>query len=100
MNVAATIEKAVQRVGSQRKLAELLNIPEQNLSNLKKGRACSFQKHAEIAAVAGFEDDARRILIQGMAESLRDDVEHEAHAKAGLLAMLKAFPRETDESSN
>ncbi|TCP18257.1 cell division protein FtsJ [Simplicispira metamorpha] len=94
MNIVETIERAVEKVGSQRKLAELVGTPEQNLSGFKKGRPCSYQKHAEIAAAAGMHEEARHILIQGIADSLRDDVEHEAQAKAGLLAMLQAFPLE------
>ena len=46
------------------------------------------------------EEEARRILIQGMADSLRDDLEHEAQAKAGLIAMLKAFPTSSYENQN
>ena len=92
MNIIETIEKAVNKVGSQRKLAELLGTPEQNLSGFKKGRPCSYQKHAQIAAAAGMHEEARHILIQGIADSLRDDVRHEAQAKAGLIAMLQAFP--------
>jgi len=98
MDIAQTIDTAVKIVGSQRRLAELLQIPESNISGFKKGRPCSYQKHAEIAAAAGMEEEARHILIQGMADSLRDDLEHEAQAKAGLLAMLKAFPNSIYEN--
>lgn len=105
MSIAETIAKAAKTVGSQKALAELLGMPESHLSGFKKGRPCSYQKHAEIAAVAGMHEEARHILIAGMAESLRDDVEHEAQAKAGLLAMLRAYPLKTtpetsDESQN
>ncbi|WP_120969266.1 hypothetical protein [Comamonas sp. lk] len=100
MDIAQTIDTAVKIVGSQRRLAELLQIPESNISGFKKGRPCSYQKHAEIAAAAGMEEEARHILIQGMADSLRDDLEHEAQAKAGLLAMLKAFPISSYENQN
>lgn len=91
MNVQETIEKAVKVVGSQRELARLIGEREQHISDFKRGRPCSYQKHAQIAAVAGMEEEARRILLQGMADELRDDVPHEAEAKKGLLAMLKAF---------
>ncbi|MGJ7465289.1 hypothetical protein [Comamonas testosteroni] len=100
MDLSETIDEAVKRVGSQRKLASMLNMSEQNLSGFKRGRPCSYQKHAEIAAAAGMEEEARHILIQGMADSLRDDLEHEAQAKAGLLAMLKAFPISSYENQN
>lgn len=100
MTLTETIEKAVAVVGSQRALARLIGEREQHISDFKKGRPCSYQKHAEIAAAAGMEEEARRILIQGMADSLRDDIEHEAQAKAGLLAMLKAFPTNSYENQN
>lgn len=92
MNIVDTINKAVQVVGSQRKLAELLGDYEQHLSGYKKGRPVSYQKHAQIAAVAGMREEAVRILMEGMASSLSDDLEHEAQVKAGIMAMLNAFP--------
>lgn len=93
MSIKETIEKASANVGSQRKLAELLGIPEQTLSNLKKGRPFSHQLHAQIAAAGGMEEEARRILLQGMADQLNESIPHEAEAKNGLLAILKAFPK-------
>lgn len=93
MNLSDTIEKAVAVVGSQRALAELLGVHQQNISGYKKGRYCSYQMHAQIAAVAGLDDLALRILIDGMANTLNDEVAHEAQAKAGLKAMLAAFPQ-------
>lgn len=98
MTLTETIEKAVEVVGSQRALARLIGEREQHISDFKKGRPCSYQKHAEIAAVAGLEEEARRILLKGMANSLREDIPHEAQAKAGLLAMLKAFPNDRYEN--
>lgn len=93
MQLQETIKKAVAVVGSQRELARLIGEREQHISDFKRGRPCSYQKHAQIAAVAGLHEDATRILLEGMAESLRDDVEHEAKAKAGIAAMLAAFPQ-------
>lgn len=94
MNITQTIDRAVARVGSQRKLAELLGLQEQNISGYKKGRPCSYQKHAQIAAAAGMKEEAVRILMEGMASSLSDDLEHEAEVKAGIMAILSAFPLE------
>lgn len=93
MNVAKTITEAAKVFGSQKALAEALGEKESSLSAFKKGRPISYQKHAQIAAVAGMQEEATRIILEGMAESLRDDVEHEAKAKAGLAAMLAAFPQ-------
>lgn len=94
MNVAKTITEAAKIFGSQKALAAALGEKESSLSAFKKGRPISYQKHAQIAAMAGMQEEARHIIIQGMAETLRDDVEHEAQAKAALLAMLAAFPLE------
>lgn len=93
MSIDETIEQASKIAGSQKQLAALLGMPETHLSGFKRGRPCSYQKHAQIAAVVGLNDLALRILIEGMAETLHDDVAHEAQAKAGLKAMLNAFPQ-------
>lgn len=104
MNVSETIEKASARVGSQRKLAELVGLPEQHLSGFKKGRPCSFQKLAQIAAAAGMREEAVQILIEGMAAGLSDDVEHEAQVKAalsqvqgGVMAILNSLPLDHEQ---
>lgn len=89
-----TIEMAAAQVGSQRALAKLLGEQDSTISAFKNGRACSYQKHAQIAAAAGLQDRAVRILLEGMASTLSDDLAHEAQAKAGMLAMLSAFPPE------
>ena len=93
MEISKTIEKAVAVVGSQRELARLIGEREQHISDFKRGRPCSYQKHAQIAAVAGLEEEAKRILLQGMADQLNSDLPHEAEAKNALLAILKAFPK-------
>lgn len=99
MEIKETIEKAAKNVGSQRKLAELLGMPEQTLSNLKNGRSHSFQMHAQIAAAGGMHEEARYILLQGMADQLNDSIPHEAEAKKGLQAILKAFPKTAKSKS-
>ncbi len=94
MSIAETIAQAAQAVGSQKELARRLGIPPNHLSAYKNGtRPYSYQKHAEIAAAAGLDEEARRIIVQGVADSLRDNVPHEAEAKKGFLAMLAAFPQ-------
>lgn len=99
MSIAETIEAATRAVGSQKALAHLLGIPETHISGFKKGRPCSYQKHAQIAAAAGMREEAVRILIEGMASGLSDDVEHEALIKGaldqvetGVLAILASMP--------
>ncbi|MCS4509289.1 hypothetical protein [Xylophilus ampelinus] len=92
MSIEETIKAATAVVGSQRELAAILGIPETHISGYKKGRPYSYQRHAEIAAIAGLEEEATRILLEGIAAGMRDDLPHEAHAKAGIRAMLDAFP--------
>ncbi|MDD2609528.1 MAG: hypothetical protein PHX60_07475 [Giesbergeria sp.] len=92
MDIAETIELAAKILGNQKALAAAINEKESSLSGFKKGRPCSYQKHAQIAAAAGLRERAVRIILEGMAESLEENIEHEAQAKAGLLAMLAAFP--------
>lgn len=99
MKIIETIDKAVAVVGSQRELARLIGEREQHISDFKRGRPCSYQKHAQIAAVAGMQEEARRILLQGMADQLNESIPHEAEAKNGLLAILKAFPKVASSKS-
>lgn len=99
MDIKETIEKAVLVVGSQREVARLIGEREQHISDFKRGRPCSYQKHAQIAAIAGMEEEAKRIILQGMADQLSDEIPHEAEAKKGLLAILKAFPAKAKHKS-
>lgn len=99
MQIADTIAAATKVLGTQKALADLLGIQETHLSGFKKNRPCSYQMHAQIAAAAGMEEEARRILLQGMADQLDDKIPHEAEAKNGLLAILKAFPKEAKHKS-
>lgn len=100
MKISETIDKTVAVVGSQRELARLIGEREQHISDFKRGRPCSYQKHAQIAAVAGMQEEARRILLQGMADQLNESIPHEAEAKNGLLAILKAFPKVASSKSS
>jgi hypothetical protein len=95
MSLANSIAKAVQVVGTQKALAELIGETSAHISDFKRGRPCGYKKHAQIAAIAG--EDPLRILIQGFAESLDDAVPHEKGAKDMMLAILAALPPETDE---
>lgn len=98
MSIAETIEAATRTVGSQKALAQMLGIPETHISGFKKGRPCSYQKHAQIAAVAGLDELATHILLRGIADSLSDDYPHEAQIKAALMAMLNAFPESSSSA--
>lgn len=95
MSLNELIAKAVEKVGSQTALAALIGETPQHISDFKKGRPCGFRKHAQIAAIAG--EDPLRILVQGFADSLDESIPHEKGAKDMMLAILTAFPPETDE---
>lgn len=96
MSLKLTIEKASAIAGSQTKLAELIGEHPANVSGFKRGtRYCGYKKRAAIAAIAG--ENVARAMIEAIAEDLDDQVPHEAEAKAAFMAILRAFPIETDE---
>lgn len=96
MSLKNTIEKAAAIAGSQTALAELVGETPSHISAFKKGtRYCGYKKRAAIAAIAG--ENVARAMIEAIAEDLDDQVPHEAEAKAAFMAILRAFPIETDE---
>lgn len=91
MPLNLSIAKAADIVGSQRALAELLAVPEQHVSNWKKGsRPCSINTRVRIAEIAG--DDPQRAIIEGLIAQLDQSVELQAGAAKMLQSMLDAFP--------
>lgn len=98
MPLADTVTKAIKKAGTQQKLADLIGEDQSNISAFKRGtRACGTKKRAHLAAIA--EEDAARLIIEGVIESLSDDTPHEAEAKKGLMAMLDAFPEKAWRST-
>jgi transcriptional regulator with XRE-family HTH domain len=92
MSLNLTIEKAIRVAGNQEKLAAMIGVTQSNISGFKRGtRACGFKKRAQLAAIAG--ENAARTIIEGLAETLDENVPYEAEAKRSLLAMLAAFPQ-------
>ena len=92
MSLKETIEKASKAAGSQKALAEKLNVSEQNLSGFKTGsRYCGYKKQAQIAAIAG--EDPTRVILEAMAADLDENDETQKGAKVMIQAMLDAFPR-------
>lgn len=92
MSLKELIRKATYNAGSQKALAEMIGVSAQNLSGFKRDRPCGYKKRAQIAAIAG--EDPVRILIEGFADELDEAIPHEAAARAGLKAMLDAFPEQ------
>ncbi|RUP25582.1 MAG: hypothetical protein EKK45_19250 [Curvibacter sp.] len=96
MEIKELIERAADKVGSQKALAELIGEIPTHLSAMKAGkRYCGYRKRAQMAALIG--ENPARTIIAAIAEELRDEVPHEAEAKKALSAILSAFPAETDE---
>ena len=96
MNLKELIEKAAERAGSQKALADLIGELPTHLSAMKKGtRPCGLKKRAAIAEIAG--ENIARTLLEAIAEDMSEDVPREAEAKKALSAILSAFPAETDE---
>lgn len=90
MSLNDTIAKAVLAAGTQKALAEMIGETNAHISDFKKGRPCGPKKRAHLAAIA--KEDPARVVLEGVAEALSDDIPHEAEAKKGILAMLAAFP--------
>ena len=92
MSLAELIQKAVDVVGTQKALADMIGETSSHISAFKKGtRPCSLKKRAQIAEIAGV--DITRALLEGAMEGLSDDIAREATAKKGILAILNAFPQ-------
>jgi DNA-binding transcriptional regulator YdaS (Cro superfamily) len=92
MSFNSTIEKAISVAGNQANLAELIGETQSHISGFKNGkRACGFKKRAHIAAIAS--ENPTRAVLETIVEELDDAIPHEAEAKKGILAMLKAFPQ-------
>ena len=91
MPLNLSIEKASKIVGSQKKLAELLNEYPSHLSGMKIGqRPCPINTRVKIAEIAG--EDPTRAIIEGLIAQLDQSVELQAGAARMLQSMLDAFP--------
>ncbi|MGN8078248.1 hypothetical protein [Variovorax sp. 22077] len=87
------MDRAIEIVGSQNKLAAELGIPGPNLSEMRKGkRPCPIGIRARIARIAGH--DPTRAILEGLAEKLDPNDEFEGQALTMMKAMVDAFPEE------
>lgn len=79
MPLHLSIDKAANIVGSQTKLAQMLDIYPTHLSNMKAGtRPCTINTRVRIAEIAG--DDPQRAIIEGLIDQLdKDNQRHAAH---------------------
>ncbi|MGC1176063.1 hypothetical protein [Polaromonas sp.] len=97
MPLKDTIETASAAAGNQSKLAAMIGVTPQNISDYKNGRlTCGLKKRIQIAEIAGV--DRLRTIFEYFEDSLDATDEYEAQAKATIRAMLDAFPPETDQA--
>lgn len=99
MSLNLTIEKAATIAGSQRALAETLGAKEQHVSNWKnKRRPCPIPVRMRLAEITG--EDPQRAMIEGLLEQMDHTNPIEAGAAKMMESMLKAFPKERNESQH
>ena len=86
------VEKATTVVGSQRKLAEILEIAAPSLIQMKQGkRPVNWRIRGKLRAILG--EDPTHAFMAAMAEDLADSENaDEKKAADGFNAMLAAFP--------
>ena len=86
------VEKATLAIGSQRKLAEILDIAPASLIQMKQGkRPANWRIRGKLRAVLG-EDPTHAFMAEMADELSNSENEDEKKAASGLNAMLAAFP--------
>ena len=92
LTLETLIERAAEVVGSQRKLAAVLEIYPSNLVEMKQGkRPCNWRIRGKMRAILG--EDPARAFVAAMKEDLEaSENEDEKKAADGLKSMLAAFP--------
>lgn len=92
MNLNEMIEEASTAAGSQRKLAELLEVDPASLIQMKQGkRPANWRIRGKLRVILG--QDPAHAFVAAMAEDLAaSENADEKKAAAGFEAMLAAFP--------
>lgn len=86
------VEKATAKVGSQRKLAEILEIAAPSLIQMKQGkRPVNWRIRGKLRAILG-EDPTHAFMAEMADELSNSENEDEKKAADGFNAMLAAFP--------
>ena len=86
------VEKATLAIGSQRKLAEILDIAPPSLIQMKQGkRPANWRIRGKLRAVLG-EDPTQAFMTEMADELSNSENEDEKKAAEGFAAMLAAFP--------
>ena len=91
MSLAKLIEQAIEKAGNQIRLAELLDVKQQDVSKWKTGkRYCTTPTRVELCKIADY--DLKVALIEQVIEGLDPNDKVQADAGATLQAVVDAFP--------
>lgn len=91
MSLKSLIDQAIEKVGSQVKLAEQMNVQQQVVSAWRTGRrTCTTAHRIELCKIANY--DLKVALIEQVIEGLDQNDQTQAEAGAMLQAVVDAFP--------
>lgn len=91
MSVKALVDQAIEKAGSQIKLAELMKVQQQVISAWRTGRRyCTTTTRIELCKISGY--DLKTALLEQVVEDLDENDETQKGAKEMIQAMLDAFP--------
>lgn len=91
MSLRTLIDKAIEKAGSQVKLAELMKVQQQVISAWRTGRrTCTTAHRIELCKIADY--DLKTALLEQVVEDLDENDETQKGAKEMIQAMLNAFP--------
>lgn len=93
MSLKALIDKAIEKAGSQVKLAEAIGVKQQHISAWRTGvRNCTTPTRIELCKIADY--DLKVALIEQVIEGLDQNDQTQAEAGAMLQAIVDAFPNQ------
>lgn len=99
MSLRSLIDQAIEKAGSQIKLAELMNVQQQVISAWRTGRrTCTTPHRIELCRIAGY--DLKTALLEQVVEGLNSQDEIQAEAAKTLNALLAAFPKNGERISS
>ena len=91
MSLKLLIDTAIEKAGSQVKLAEQMKVQQQVISAWRTGRrTCTTAHRIELCKIAGY--DLKAALLEQVVEGLDENDETQKGAKEMIQAMLDAFP--------
>nr|WP_314352888.1 YdaS family helix-turn-helix protein [Comamonas thiooxydans] len=91
MSLRSLIDQAIEKAGSQVKLAEQMKVQQQVISAWRTGRrTCTTAHRIELCKIANY--DLKAALLEQVVEGLDENDETQKGAKEMIQAMLDAFP--------